>query len=171
MRISTALALASACLLAAVAPALSDPEWKKQTFAADGFEAAFPGPVEASQDDLGLAVRMLAERSTNYSSSDETRLFVVSAMLMRIGVSEVEDWARTTMETLECKVRSRSVELKVSGVRAHEIAAEQCTMDRRLLVRVVARGRWLYQAIGFVGAEADMAMAETFVGSLTLLPE
>lgn len=171
MRVSTALILASAWLLATAPQVAADAEWKKHTYEADKFEILFPGPVEVSPQELDDEMRALIEDGTDYLSDEPRRLFMVTVTRTKEGVTGLRAPAEAMMSSLNCQVTSRNAEVQISGQVGREYGGSKCDLGRSVLMRAVTRGPRMYQIIGFVTDDADLAMAERFVSSFALLPE
>ncbi len=172
MRIPGALLVIAAWLLAIAGPAVAEPQWKTYTSEADRFEAEFPGPVEVTSQDLDDETRAFAERGTEYMSDDESHTFLVTVTRTKLDLSGTHRTDTFPTDTFECKVRARDGDVTISGLPGRETGGSQCGLGRSVLMRTVARGRTLYQAIAFVADDANaQSMAERFVASLKLLPE
>jgi len=159
-------------VLAAVPAAVQAQVWQKHSYAEDGFEVEFSGPVKIYPTDLGAETKRVVVRSTNYLQDKVDDAYIVGATLYVMNEVRFEEGVKGSFAAINCRNMDYDRELKAEGARAREMAAANCGDGSfSAMARYYNVGPRFYQVLAvFKTRGGGAAGARRFVESFALLP-
>lgn len=161
------------CIAALAAPpaAAQAQDWKKLSYAEDGFEVEFSGPVKIYPTDLNPETQRVVVRSTNYLQDRGDDAYIVGATLYVTNEVRFQEGAKGSFDAMKCRNMDYDRALKVAGARAHEMGATGCGDGSfSALARYYNVGPRFYQVLAvFKTAGNGAAAAKRFVESFALI--
>jgi hypothetical protein len=156
--------------LALLSIAADAQEWRRRTFADDGFSAEFFGEVKVEPTGVEPATKERIIRSTNYLQDEGAAAYLVGASLARYSI-DFDKGVNASFDALKCKTKFSDIVLNVAVGQAREISATECTDDGSFAVeaRYVQAGRWFYQVLAIYEKGQDKARARHFITSFATI--
>lgn len=147
-------------------------EWKKFTYAEDGFEAEFSGPVKIYPTDLSPETKRVVVRSTNYLQDMADDAYIIGATTYVMDEVRFEEGAQGSFAAMKCSNMDYERPLPSGGARAKEMGATGCGDGSfSAIARYFNVGSRFYQVLAvFKTAGGGGAAARRFVESFALLP-
>jgi hypothetical protein len=145
-------------------------DWKKHSYAKDGFEVDFSGPVKVFPIELDEKTRAIVVRSTNYMQELGDEAYIVGVMLYRESKVPFERVVKASFASFNCKDVSVNRPLESASGPAREMGATGChdgTLSAQ--VRYYLVGDRFYQVIAVYKTQGDgAARASHFLRSFAL---
>lgn len=143
-------------------------QWRKHTYAADGFAVDFFGEVKIDPTEVAPGSKDRIVRSTNYLQDEGSAAYIVGATLARYSV-EFDKGVTASFNALQCKTKTSDTPLNFPSGKAREITGTDCTGDGSLAVeaRYFQVGNWFYQVMAIIGKGQDKEQARRFVTSFS----
>lgn len=160
--------MAFAAGLVLVAGFASAQQWRKHTYAADGFAVDFFGEVKIEPTAVEPGSKERIIRSTNYLQDEGSAAYIVGATLARYSV-DFDKGVTASFNALQCKTKTGDTPLNFPSGKAREITGTDCTADGSLAVeaRYFQVGNWFYQVMAIMGKGQDKEQARRFVTSFS----
>lgn len=165
-----------ACLMLAAAIGMSPAgagaqDWKKHSYAKDGFEVDFSGPVKIYPTELDEKTRVVVVQSTNYVQDLGDEAHIVGVTVYR-GNVQFERLSKARFAAFNCKDVSANRPLESASGPAREMGAAGCH-DGTLSIqaRYYLVGDRFYQVIAVYKTQGDGgagARATRFLQSFAL---
>ena len=159
-------------MLAAGPTAAQAQSWKKHTYAEDGFEVEFSGPVKIYPTDINEETRRVVVRSTNYLQDSVDDAYIVGATTYVMTDVRFEEGAKGSFNAMRCQTMDYDRPLAVPGVpRAREMSGTSCgDVSFSAVARYFNIGARFYQVLAvFKTQGGGAAGAERFVRSFNLI--
>ena len=145
-------------------------DWKKHSYAKDGFEVDFSGPVKIYPTDLDEKARAVVVHLTNYVEDLGEEAHIVSVTLYRESKVPFERLAKASFASFNCKDVSVNRSLESASGPAREMGASGChdgTLN--IQVRYYLVGARFYKVIAVYKTQGDGgARASRFLRSFAL---
>lgn len=142
-------------------------EFQRHLYLRSGFSAEFPGEVREIDLKPDDHARAYIAKTAIYEQSGDGYSFSVTAREYRYGMPDLQGLAQTVKTKLQC---TRDIVQSVLPRSGLVILGGGCLSNNsRAFARLLARGRWFYQALAVV-PESRRVDGSQFVSGLQLMP-
>lgn len=140
-------------------------EWKQYKHPESGFTAEFTGTVREIDLKPDAKTRGYILSTAIFTQADKGFSYSITARQYRFGTPDIQNLAKIIADRLHCSTTMKTAPIAGGGL---ALSGDGCLSNGSSFVaRLLARGRWFYQALAVVPPNAGKDAGQ-FVGALQL---